>query len=85
MDEMQNVSSRAPVWGASEPPPGIWTVTGGFKSCPRVGGIQYALVLCFSITVFQVVPPCGGHPLAFDGNGLINMFQVVPPCGGHPY
>ena len=29
------------------------------------------------------MPPCGGHPLAFDGNGLINMFQVVPPCGGH--
>ena len=32
---------------------------------------------------FQVVPPCGGHPIRITM--LINStaFQVVPPCGGH--
>ena len=33
--------------------------------------------------MFQVVPPCGGHPSAglVAENGMV--FQVVPPCGGH--
>ncbi len=56
------VSSRAPVWGAScsklqGSPPGR-----GFKSCPRVGGIAPYIRWRVSPARFQVVPPCGGHP-----------------------
>ena len=32
---------------------------------------------------FQVVPPCGGHRLAFANSASRFWFQVVPPCGGH--
>ena len=33
---------------------------------------------------FQVVPPCGGHPMIFGKKGSGKSFQVVPPGGGHP-
>mgnify|MGYP000137852126 CR=1 FL=1 len=36
------------------------------------------------VVVFQVVPPCGGHPVMVAGIGVAVSFQVVPPCGGHP-
>ena len=32
---------------------------------------------------FQVVPPCGGHPIADVESRAKSKFQVVPPCGGH--
>ena len=32
---------------------------------------------------FQVVPPCGGHPVLKFLKFLLSQFQVVPPCGGH--
>ena len=34
----------------------------GFKSCPRVGGIDEVRVEGRQTKRFQVVPPCGGHP-----------------------
>ena len=55
------VSSRAPVWGASA---AVVLVDHGFK--------------------FQVVPPCGGHPVGISTPRSSCKFQVVPPCGGHP-
>ena len=36
---LELVSSRAPVWGASQNKPFFFFADGGFKSCPRVGGI----------------------------------------------
>ena len=33
--------------------------------------------------MFQVVPPCGGHPVPSFGWEMGPPFQVVPPCGGH--
>ena len=77
------VSSRAPVWGAS------WDTTyqrrahQRFKSCPRVGGIQYNSGVLTVCALFQVVPPCGGHLQAVLGDPVMKKFQVVPPCGGH--
>ena len=32
---------------------------------------------------FQVVPPCGGHPVFPVPVTASGEFQVVPPCGGH--
>ena len=60
--EVQIVSSRAPVWGAS-----VWRTRAScprirFKSCPRVGGIICVAMSGMAICPFQVVPPCGGHP-----------------------
>ena len=37
-----------------------------------------------SISLFQVVPPCGGHHVTTYVDGVAVEFQVVPPCGGHP-
>ena len=34
--------------------------------------------------MFQVVPPCGGHPAHRLRRRGRSRFQVVPPCGGHP-
>ena len=36
-----------------------------------------------NLTVFQVVPPCGGHPVLLREGIDPLAFQVVPPCGGH--
>ena len=35
------------------------------------------------LPVFQVVPPCGGHPTRACNVSSSKAFQVVPPCGGH--
>ena len=35
-----------------------------------------------AITMFQVVPPCGGHPSHRAAVNAFSRFQVVPPCGG---
>ena len=55
----------------------------GFKSCPRVGGILECQCWRWRPTMFQVVPPCGGHLKKYTNGELVEMFQVVPPCGGH--
>ena len=56
----------------------------GFKSCPRVGGIFLPGPPLLPASSFQVVPPCGGHPVsAFASSFSSFEFQVVPPCGGH--
>ena len=78
----QWVSSRAPVWGASRNRRDSRTHF-GFKSCPRVGGIIRPNFRLASSPVFQVVPPCGGHPPAEAPRWGARPFQVVPPCGGH--
>ena len=78
-----SVSSRAPVWGASQ-----------FYhkfSMPHVVSSRAPVwgaspVTPFKVTDegFQVVPPCGGHPVWVSSVGCCLAFQVVPPCGGHP-
>ena len=37
-----------------------------FKSCPRVGGIDVSGLTPAAYKVFQVVPPCGGHPQVYE-------------------
>ena len=34
-----------------------------FKSCPRVGGIRTCAIALRPRILYQVVPPCGGHPV----------------------
>ena len=61
-DRNGGVSSRAPVWGASLDPGQIGELRLSFKSCPRVGGIASCASSFWLVMMFQVVPPCGGHP-----------------------
>ena len=103
----RRVSSRAPVWGAS---PGGLAATrrrGRFKSCPRVGGIippsggativenvsSRAPVWGASMdqrafTAFMRVssraPVWGASWGELCDEVVKELFQVVPPCGGHP-
>ena len=56
------VSSRAPVWGASQAGGAGYCGCQRFKSCPRVGGIKPWENASGYPDPFQVVPPCGGHP-----------------------
>ena len=78
------VSSRAPVWGASDVAFDIPIQRDdGFKSCPRVGGIFIPAAIPVVYIWFQVVPPCGGHLEHLEPPNPLKKFQVVPPCGGH--
>ncbi len=79
--QIKRVSSRAPVWGAS----GIIrlrsTCLVSFKSCPRVGGIPPGLSLGISCG-FQVVPPCGGHPIATSIFSQVSTVSSRAPVWG---
>ena len=80
--KLMQVSSRAPVWGAS-PAPMIPRKSLVFQVVPPCGGHPSCACASRASLMFQVVPPCGGHRQRERlGNGG-NMFQVVPPCGGH--
>ena len=77
------VSSRAPVWGAS----------GRRRPCQRSRRVSSRAPVWGASAVesgssvrekFQVVPPCGGHPVELSIKPHSIRFQVVPPCGGHP-
>ena len=104
MDWKKEVSSRAPVWGASPTkarnssikefqvvPPcgghhGRWghrpLGRSGFKSCPRVGGIEDTLSPANTIRKFQVVPPCGGHPKAAAAGAVKSIVSSRAPVWG---
>ena len=78
------VSSRAPVWGAS------WFGIIGilkalsFKSCPRVGGILSRNRWIWIANVSSRAPVWGASSRHPKFNIISKRFQVVPPCGGHP-
>ena len=79
------VSSRAPVWGASRYTP-CANYHGHVSSRAPVWGassLKTRKLGCNSM--FQVVPPCGGHLDHIVNIMLFPLFQVVPPCGGHPF
>ena len=79
----QDVSSRAPVWGASGPDFGQRHRTRSFKSCPRVGGIPVNLWFRYPVHLFQVVPPCGGHPAWIETEtDPSDSFKSCPRVGG---
>ena len=54
------VSSRAPVWGASLQLYGVRAVRVSFKSCPRVGGIRFLLIIYPALKSFKSCPRVGG-------------------------
>ena len=78
-----SVSSRAPVWGASTASKVRVFVAVSFKSCPRVGGISTNLTEFRLHRCFKSCPRVGGIPCGSSFSFIV-MFQVVPPCGGHP-
>ena len=77
-----NVSSRAPVWGASHPRRRSELRTLRFKSCPRVGGIPCAAGRKPPQARFQVVPPCGGHPVAVISTSSSTLVSSRAPVWG---
>ena len=79
---IEDVSSRAPVWGASYADLGGYA-TDFVSSRAPVWGASVARLSVILSTVFQVVPPCGGHLPGKIRDFLDAGFQVVPPCGGH--
>ena len=84
LDAMQKgeVSSRAPVWGASHDGMRVYYDKEVSSRAP-VWGASLALDDGGIVNMFQVVPPCGGHlPLSVP-HERPEQFQVVPPCGGH--
>ena len=76
------VSSRAPVWGASMASTGTPRPKKCFKSCPRVGGIGDPKLDMLVDDEFQVVPPCGGHPITENGFAVLLSFKSCPRVGG---
>ena len=81
----RRVSSRAPVWGASSLVHVVALKIRGFKSCPRVGGIWIDSRRKMLKSVFQVVPPCGGHlPNQRADSGRLASFKSCPRVGGIP-
>ena len=54
------VSSRAPVWGASDEAGSGGGPSKSFKSCPRVGGIQIQLLEPEILPSFKSCPRVGG-------------------------
>ena len=55
------VSSRAPVWGASEMYANVLFAAKVFQVVPPCGGHRMIFRPGASTGKFQVVPPCGGH------------------------
>ena len=79
--EIREVSSRAPVWGASFVilmRPSLSKVS----SRAPVWGASEAASTVISARVFQVVPPCGGHPSAFLVAVHVGSFKSCPRVGG---
>ena len=65
-------------WRRSSP------TTSGFKSCPRVGGIQNVRSLRRRWRVSSRAPVWGASLRRYWSTVSEKMvFQVVPPCGGH--
>ena len=58
----RNGFKSCPRVGGISPAMNVSGVYLGFKSCPRVGGIRTCLKVLRPACLFQVVPPCGGHP-----------------------
>ena len=77
------VSSRAPVWGASDLLVFCNPRDKSFKSCPRVGGIPCVAVVSILCNVSSRAPVWGAS-MVYTGTMPDEKFQVVPPCGGHP-
>ena len=78
-----DVSSRAPVWGASKEVRQMEKLKQVSSRAP-VWGASGERDIPRSAAEFQVVPPCGGHRGYIDIRRCEDWFQVVPPCGGHP-
>ena len=76
------VSSRAPVWGASQSDCGNGRLPDVSSRAP-VWGASRVIPTISPPGMFQVVPPCGGHPQFSSTVSSPSSFQVVPPCGGH--
>ena len=67
------VSSRAPVWGASDLHLHLLILVGSFKSCPRVGGILVAVDDVKVVHSFKSCPRVGG----IQGKPVICMTMIV--------
>ena len=78
------VSSRCPRVGASGEKI-CWRIAGNvFKSCPRVGASRLLRSPLRRLIWFQVVPPCGGHPLEhLRCDVRRRRFKSCPRVGGH--
>ena len=77
------VSSRAPVWGASSNCPNLLKNGSHVSSRAPVWGASEIGNRKNGKLPFQVVPPCGGHPAHRSHPLLAKAFQVVPPGGGN--
>ena len=69
----RQVSSRAPVWGASDLHLHLLILVGSFKSCPRVGGILVAVDDVKVVHSFKSCPRVGG----IQGKPVICMTMIV--------
>ena len=75
------VSSRAPVWGASDCHDSS-SFLFMFQVVPPCGGHHISALRFMSICVFQVVPPCGGHRGQIWCCLPITSFKSCPRVGG---
>ena len=75
------VSSRAPVWGASFALLAADVLTRVSSRAP-VWGASRARNVDVLPAVFQVVPPCGGHPLLLLLGSFASSFKSCPRVGG---
>ncbi len=83
LSPLQQVSSRAPVWGASLLGLAGVVLIVGFKSCPRVGGILHSDGLLELDGRVSSRAPVWGASASPTRARPTCSFQVVPPCGGH--
>ena len=76
------VSSRAPVWGASRGKQTDPEGKGGFKSCPRVGGIRRVRHSSGLPKSFKSCPRVGGIRRKSRSFDLSQCFKSCPRVGG---
>ena len=80
---MRSVSSRAPVWGASDLQYRLKTPTLQFQVVPPCGGHLFAVCsgpLRIAVSSRAPVWGASSRDAAVEST---EPFQVVPPCGGH--
>ena len=78
----QQVSSRAPVWGASGSNSLHDLLKNGFKSCPRVGGIVRGSRRCqWPVAGFKSCPRVGGIVCHSGANAARSVSSRAPVWG----
>ena len=81
--EVLQVSSRAPVWGASVCHSGANAARSEFQVVPPCGGHRGSAGVTTINGLVSSRAPVWGASLQATAIAVIPPFQVVPPCGGH--